>query len=171
MLSRHPVLFRAKRLDNGEWIQGGILHQTDFYGSEVDRYYIIDGESTNDYDIGDAYRVDPATISECIFWKDRYDTMIFENDIVQFTIHGGRTETFLIWYCNEGAERQALDIDTLEYFGDEFHDCTGVPWSEFMLRLCDPWDDFVDIKVLGNVFDDPEYVKRAIDEYNTWLKR
>ena len=37
------ILFRGKRIDNGRWVKGGVVHQIDFfYGDSVDRYFIID---------------------------------------------------------------------------------------------------------------------------------
>lgn len=54
------ILFRGKRIDNGEWITGGIFHQkADDVKDEV--VYIIDN-SSNDVDW--AHRVIPETVGQ-----------------------------------------------------------------------------------------------------------
>ena len=35
-------LYKGKRVDTNEWAYGGIVHQTDYYGDKVDRWFIID---------------------------------------------------------------------------------------------------------------------------------
>lgn len=65
------VLFRGKQMHDNEWIYGGALHQTDCYGMEVDRWFIIDGTDTNDYDIGYPIRVIPKTIGQYTGLKDK----------------------------------------------------------------------------------------------------
>ena len=77
------ILFKAKRLDNGKWIQGGLVHQTDCYGDKVDRWFIIDGTTTQDYDIGENFEVDPKTICQYTGFNDRNNEKIFSGDIVK----------------------------------------------------------------------------------------
>lgn len=65
-------LFKAKRTDNGEWMQGYL------YGI-WERRYIMWG-MTND--IPYMVEVDPSTICQCTGLKDRNGKLIWENDIV-----------------------------------------------------------------------------------------
>ena len=64
------IKFKAKRLDNGEWIIGNLLH---FYRNSV---IIIPIES------GDAFSVDPSTVYMFTWLKDKNGTNIYEEDIV-----------------------------------------------------------------------------------------
>lgn len=65
-------LFRGKRKDNGEWIQGYL------YGI-WERRYILWG-MTND--IPNMVEVDPETVCQCTAMPDKNSKLIFENDIV-----------------------------------------------------------------------------------------
>lgn len=67
-------LFRGKRKDNGEWIQGYL------YGI-WERRYILWG-MTND--IPNMDEVDPTTVCQCTGLKDKNGTLIWEKDIVSF---------------------------------------------------------------------------------------
>ena len=66
------IFFKAKRLDNGEWVEGYIF-------KVWDRTYILWG-TTND--IPNMIEVDALTVSEFTGLTDRNGTKIFEGDIV-----------------------------------------------------------------------------------------
>lgn len=72
-------LFKAKRIDNREWVQGYL------YGIWEKRY-ILWG-MTND--IPDMIEVDPSTICQCTGLKDKNGKLIWENDVVDFLGHKG----------------------------------------------------------------------------------
>lgn len=70
-------LFKAKRIDNGEWVQGYL------YGIWEKRY-ILWG-MTND--VPNMIEVDPSTICQCTGLKDRHNNLIFENDLMDGFIY------------------------------------------------------------------------------------
>lgn len=69
MENRH--LYRAKRIDNGKWIQGYL------YGI-WERRYILWGMIN---DIPNMAEVDPETVCQCTAMPDKNNKLIFENDI------------------------------------------------------------------------------------------
>lgn len=58
-------LYKAKRLDNGEWVQGYYVKGLDVYDKEV---HLIFEPNTMFYSSGETdgwYKVDPTTICQC----------------------------------------------------------------------------------------------------------
>ena len=80
------ILFRGKvsgkRLNKGEWIEGNLVHQLDFYGKPCDKYFILNKYDTNDYEIGEPIQVDPATVGQFTGLCDKNGKKIFEGDVV-----------------------------------------------------------------------------------------
>ena len=124
-------LFRAKRLDNGEWVQGYL------YGI-WERRYILWG-MTND--IPDMVEVDPSTICRCTGLKDKNGKLIWENDIVR-NKHGNFYKAF--WQNNY------YQFSWICVKSDVF--LIGAEWSLFCFKS-------FEIEVIGNIFDNPELLK------------
>ena len=69
------ILFRGKRTDNGEWVEGYLVKQ---YGAN--EIYLPNGTDNEGFD---RYSVDISTIGQYTGLNDCDDVKIFEGDIVR----------------------------------------------------------------------------------------
>ena len=84
-------LFRGKVTDDyyikemrGTWVEGNLVHQTEYYGMSVDKYHILyTGEFHVDY--YDAATVIPETVGQFTGVLDMNGKKVFEGDIVKLT--------------------------------------------------------------------------------------
>lgn len=125
-------LFKAKRIDNGEWVQGYL------YGIWEKRY-ILWG-MTND--VPNMIEVDPSTICQCTGLKDKNDKLIWENDIVGL-------------YNENKTKRYA--VGSVEYGTCNCSCCDGV-YGWYFTDNADIRESGR-YEVIGNVFDNKELLE------------
>lgn len=136
-------LFKAKRIDNGEWVTGQYVKGLDMYGKEV---HLIFEPTTIFYSSSETdgwYKVDPTTICQCTGLKDKNGNLIWENDIVAY------------WdtYSTENGLAEA--------------DCIGqVVWDDETLSFqvtnrlsAESYEVLDECSVIGNIFDNPELLE------------
>lgn len=120
------ILFKAKRIDNGEWVEGLL---TVMWG----RYHII-----NPNDENTAYPIVSDTICQYIGLLDKNGQKIWENDVVRHYNNPSEPKHFVIGviYWNSDNLRHER---TSQYEHAKFsvlYDCV--------------------YEVIGNIFDNPE---------------
>ena len=72
------ILFRAKRSDNGEWVEGLLFYRYDSFYEEY-RLHIQKVKPKVSFEI------DPNTVCQFTGLVDKYNKKIFENDIISCT--------------------------------------------------------------------------------------
>lgn len=159
------ILFRGKRKDNGEWVIGNLVHQTEYYGDPVDIYHIVDvGEFHSDYYSSE--EVIPETVSQYTGMKDKNGTKIFEGDIVATRRDETRIKKLKGYYGydSEGYPQKVPGYaGTSEYFYSTVVDCYAEVVSNsrsgYYLRGSSRFVDAICNEVVGNIHDNPELLK------------
>ena len=82
--SGNRYLYKAKRIDNGEWVQGYYVRGLDMYEKEM---HVIFKPDTIFYAHGETdgfAEIDPSTICQCTGLIDKNRKLLWENDIVLY---------------------------------------------------------------------------------------
>lgn len=132
-------LFRGKRTDNGEWVQGCLITDETEDSKRFIGYVIGTDEDGIPHDL-DVVQVEPSTICQCTGLKDKNGKLIWENDIVR-TVYDRNEHIYqVVW------DESELDFKATN--GKENYE------SNFeYLPCCD------EIEILGNRFDNPELLE------------
>lgn len=135
------ILFKAKRIDNGEWVQGAVLfHDTDT--TTIFNQHMGDGSLQG-------FEVNPSTICQYTGLKDKNGNKIWENSIVN---HNGEYAPVKFgMYCS-----------SFDYGSYNFGFYVDFPEETFYRKELGYWCRKVE--TAGNVFDNPELLQEESDE-------
>ena len=125
------ILFRGKRADSGEWVEGDLL-QIKYYNKPI-----IECKIMPQTPVSSAYPVLPETVGQYTGLTDRNGKRIFEGDIVRYgdTIHQVVFE----------------QRNTTAYFGLIYSEIETMPFGYYQ--------DLKQIEVIGNIHDNPELME------------
>ena len=143
------ILFRGKRLDNGEWIQGFLaLLGDDYYiAPDINAYTSMGGRGKGRCMLfGHYYQVLPETVGQFTGLIDKNGKKIFEGDNIKIVPDYDYSDDYSISkvYSYNG-------ILCVDYHGDDF-DSTALGFLEDYL----PDGDF---EVIGNIHDNSELLE------------
>lgn len=141
-------LFRAKRIDNGEWVEGYYTYYPHGFTSEDKMEHVIRDTVTSG-DCNKLYFVDPSTICQCTGINDKNGKLIWENDVITISAYD---------YLEP----------TDDYTGIVCYSEKDVCWclkdfenEEKIIPICECYGEYVtEITKLGNIFDNPELLEQ-----------
>lgn len=136
------IIFRGRRLDNGEWVYGSILviEDTYFIIEPVDFSYNNDTDATAFWFDSTEQEVDPATVGQYTGLKDKNGKDIYEGD--KLLINGNATAV-VVWR-NEGFDI----LDTCAWTPTSKGDIEGFVYMPTKT-----------MKILSNIHNNPELLK------------
>ena len=132
------IIFRGKRLDNGEWVEGYFVNLW-MINYQKHQPIITDNNAVS-------YDVDPSTIGQYTGLKDKHGKKIFEGDILGSRYDNLYPDDVAIevvkWFRNGWYIQQENNLpDALCEYG-------VLPYSE----------------VIGNIHDNPELLKEEAQQ-------
>ena len=153
------ILFRGKRIDNGEWVEGFLVKKADPLLGIMSSFILrqefdnscINGMPTILKSEISWYKVIPETVGQYTRLTDKHGKKIFEGDIIKqiFSLNGGeRAVMSIIEYGISYAYSNVCGVC------QRFRDGSGIS----MLSVAHE-GGIVYCEVIGNIHDNPELLK------------
>lgn len=163
------ILFKAKRLDNGEWVEG-----LPTGAREDGSYYIVTNVYGMDERFGignrgeyrlfhDAYRVDPSTVCEYTGLTDKNGKKIFEHDVVIAGDESGEICRFSVAFgkCG-GIQNVDHDVGYMGFYFEPNNEETKYCMKYGARNDMIYWLNAYKCEVIGSIHDgEGDYVQRG----------
>ena len=134
------ILFRGKRVSDGEWVEGFYAYHKDCWKDrETHRIYKVFCESDCGDFYPDWYEVDPTTIGQYTGLTDKNGKRIFEGDVVRRKIDSVESRC-----CYEIRWNNS-------FTGYWYYRCSS--FMSMMNESC---------RVVGNIHDNPELLEETL---------
>ena len=137
------ILFRGKRVDNGEWITGYYIKANHHWHSQGihEDWIVVDTIQNGGWcNVRGKYAVIPETIGQFTGLTDKNGTKIFEGDVVDCWSEGVNAQ---------GTVQQRRDGLWIIY----------PAWQKYIMwGLCPDEYSNTTVKVIGNAYDNPELI-------------
>lgn len=154
------ILFRGKRTDNGEWVEG-YYYKAKYCRTDDELCDYITVPHPKEYNEPSShYIVNPETVGQYTGLTDKNGKMIFEGDIVEITFHSDAKYQCLIWFNKEMSCWEAIETKDIRFNGNDYYG-NNVEYSNFCFMLQDPYGDVESVKSIGNLHDNPELLKEG----------
>lgn len=129
------ILFRGKRVDNGEWAEGALIFADDIFAYICpDMTDVSYGDNGNRMRIGCWYQVDPSTVGQYTGLTAN-GKRIFEGDIFEWGYAGVKEFRYVVAY----------DADVASFVGNRHYGFVSL--------------NGIEIEIIGNIHDHPELME------------
>lgn len=132
------ILFRGKRMDDGEWVEGYLVKAV---GGEC-MILPVTTEHCGGAEFSEGYHCDPTTVGQYTGLKDKHGKRIFEGDILRWTGEDGETGKVIVIFAGGSFLLKCVEV---------------------LDAPADPFDEFdrggQTLEVIGNIHDNPELLK------------
>ena len=142
------ILFKAKRLDNGEWVEG-LLWKKKY---QSNKWFISCFPDKDDNE--EVYVIDINTLCQYTGLLDKNGNKIWENDVVEHSDEIYRVHFVVKYgeYHNDGNKDCYVG-----FYADWFQTLD----SKYLRKDIGFWVYNREIEVIGNIFDNPELLGGA----------
>ena len=123
------ITFRGKRADNGEWVEGDLLH--------VNNRILILAH-------GCAFECNPETVGQYTGLTDKNGKHIFEGDII---------------FCKKHIDGNFVDASIEFGFVEMKYGAFGLHRKQGFYRPFKDWLEDYELEVIGDIHDNPELLK------------
>jgi uncharacterized phage protein (TIGR01671 family) len=144
------ILFRGKRCNNGEWVQGFYIRADHHWHNHgIHKDWIILGASANGgwFALHNKYAVNVETVGQFTGLTDKNGKKIFEGDVVRVCLDPEICVGKVIW-----------DSEIASYYIPFNNGKCVLPLDIFIAK--NKVGDKVWIKVIGNIHDNPELLEK-----------
>lgn len=153
-------LYRAKRTDNGEWVEGSYVYtftedkDCPCSGIYKENHWIAEEN-------GNMVSIDPSTICQCTGLKDKNGKLIWENDITKLVLEDGEVRYFEVSFkkvvrkvlCHsdfdDAVAKVELNAICFEWNGYELFPCIDDKGISDVSKM----------EIVGNIFDNQELLE------------
>ena len=133
----HEILFRGKRMDNGEWVYG--------FPFSYKVGFAIEGIETWS---GGRHRIDPSTVGQYTGLTDKHGKKIFEGDVVE---------------CLQEINGNWIDKHIEIGYVEMRYGAFGLHRKQGYYRPFKDWLEDYEYEVVGNIHDSPELLEEVSD--------
>lgn len=154
------ILFKGKRIDNGEWVVGRYVNTCyPGNGKETGHFIVV---YPNEY-----HEIYTSTLCQFTGLCDKNGKKIWENDILM--CHGNSEDLVKVAFGEFGVRNIETGTIVDKVVGwhyeiiptDAISRCEPFCWS---MPLTEDYIERCEMEVVGNIFDNPELLKKKSDE-------
>lgn len=157
------ILFKAKRVDNGEWVEGYYLRDQYHIGGKDIIFYRKDSDRFTVY----TNIIDIETLCQFTGLCDKNGKKIWENDVLM--CHGNSEDLAKAVFGEFGVRNVETGsiVDKVVGWHYEIIPTDTISRCEpfcYSMPLTKDYIDRCEMEVVGNIFDNPELLQEESDE-------